>query len=540
MKITDILGLLGGLAMFLYGIRLMGDGLELLAGSKLKPILEKLTSNRFIAMLVGMGMTALIQSSNAMTAMTVNFVNLGLLDFSRAIGVIMGANIGTTITGQLIALNFTAIAPVFAFVGVVLLLYAKKPKLQYLGQVLAGLGILFIGMSTMSSSMAPLRDVAWFQKAMTSFTNPFLGVAVGALFTLLIQSSSASVGVLQALASQGLIGLGSAIYVICGQNIGCTIAAVMAAIGGNKNAKRTALVHVLFNVTGTLLFILAARFIPFVSWIENLTPGNGVAQIANAHTLFNVSTTLLLLPCANLLAKIATKLIPGEDEKKGQQLVHIKEIGGSNMFGAAAIAIGQVEQEVGRMFSLARGNLHAALEAFFDENAGDMQSIHENEETIDFLNKEITRVLIEINSMELTHRDATRMSAMYHVISDIERVGDHAENVAEYADFCRERGGAFSDEANRELRGLSDMVYTMVDRSFEHFQNADANKLDALSDLEESIDDEVDRLQVNHITRLEAHTCSADMGMIFVEILTDLERVSDHALNIAQAGERAK
>ncbi|MDL2218679.1 Na/Pi cotransporter family protein [Christensenellaceae bacterium OttesenSCG-928-M15] len=541
MQLTDILGLLGGLALFLYGIRLMGEGLELLAGSRLKNILERLTSNRLFAMLVGLFLTALIQSSNALTAMTVNFVNVGLLDFSRAIGVIMGSNIGTTVTGQLIALKFTTIAPVFAFIGVILFLYFKKPKIHYAGQVLAGLGILFIGMNTMSDSMAPLKDVVWFQNAMVSFSNPLLGVAVGALFTALVQSSSASVGLLQAMAMQGLIGLDSAIYVLCGQNIGCTVAAVMAAIGGTKNAKRTALVHILFNVTGTLIFVVITQIWPVtITWIENLTPGNGVAQIANAHTIFNLVTTAVLLPGANLLARIATKLIPGEDEQTGPHLVHIKEIAQGGGFGAITIAIDQLNAEVTRMHALARDNLHMSLEALFDKKAVDLSVVYENEETIDYLNKEITRALVRINSLELTHKDAKRMSAMYHVLSDIERIGDHAENIAGYAKFCRESGGAFSAIGSNELKNLADMVYEIVDLSYGHFSDPTPGGLQRVDDLEEAIDDKVEELEQHHIDRLEANTCTAEMGMIYVEILTDLERVADHALNIAQAAEKKK
>ncbi|MDR1619719.1 MAG: Na/Pi cotransporter family protein [Clostridiales bacterium] len=540
MKLTDIMGLLGGLALFLYGMRLMGEGLELLAGAKLKAILEKLTKNRLMTMLVGLTVTALIQSSNAVTAMAVSFVNLGVLEFTSAIGVIMGSNIGTTVTGQLIAVNFSAIAPLFALVGVVLFLFTKKAKSHYAGQVLAGFGILFIGMTTMSTSMVPLREVAWFRDTMTSFTNPLLGILVGAVFTLLIQSSSASVGVLQALASQRLISLNSAIYVICGQNIGCTIAAVMAAIGGTKNAKRTALVHVLFNVTGTILFVAATRLLPIISWMEALTPDNGMAQIANAHTIFNIATTLLLLPCSNLLARVATILIPGEDKKKGPQLAYIKDISTSGSFGASTIAIEQVEHETTRMFTLASDNLHAALKAFLDERSGDLETIYKNEEIIDFLNKEITRALVRINSMELTHSDAKRMSAMYHIISDIERIGDHAENIADYAKFIRERGTRFSAEASDELRELSREVYAMMDWTYAHFQSPTDELFQQIDNLEERIDDTVDQLQNNHIARLEADKCSADLGMIFVEILTDLERISDHALNIAQAGHKNK
>lgn len=539
MKITDILGMVGGLALFLYGMRMMGDGLEHLAGSKLKSILEKLTRNRFMAMLVGLLLTVLVQSSSATTVMAVGFVNAGLMDFSRAIGVIMGANIGTTITAQLIALKVTTIAPIFAFVGVVLYMFTKKSRPHNIGQVLAGLGILFIGMDIMSSSMAPLREVVWFQQAITSFSNPLVGVAVGTLFTMLIQSSSASIGVMQALAMQGLIGLDSSIYVLFGMNIGTTITAILASIGGNKNAHRTALVHLLFNAIGAIIFIVIAQTLPFVSWVESFSPGDVVKQIANAHTIFNIVTTLLLLPAANLLEKIAMKFIPGTDIAQGPQLMHIQDMGSATGFGASTIAIGQVDEEVSRMHLLARDNLHAALEALFDPRTGDIDSVYSKEEIIDFLNKEITRALVRINAMELTYEDARRMGAMYHVLSDIERIGDHAENVAEYAEFCREHDQAFSERATHELHELADMVYQIVDDSFEYFVHPQPGGLERISDLEEAIDQKVEQMQCNHVERLNEHSCTADIGMLFVEILTDLERVSDHALNIAQAATKA-
>ena len=539
MKITDILGMVGGLALFLYGMRMMGDGLEHLAGSKLKSILEKLTRNRFMAMLVGLLLTVLIQSSSATTVMAVGFVNAGLMDFSRAIGVIMGANIGTTITAQLIALKVTTIAPIFAFVGVVLYMFTKKSKPHNIGQVLAGLGILFMGMNIMSASMAPLKGVVWFQEAITSFSNPLVGVAVGTIFTMLIQSSSASIGVMQALAMQGLIGLDSSIYVLFGMNIGTTITAILASIGGNKNAHRTALVHLLFNVIGTIVFIVIAQMLPFVSWVESFSPGDVVKQIANAHTIFNIVTTLMLLPAASILEKIAMKLIPGTDKAQGPQLMHIQDMGSATGFGASTIAIGQVDEEVSRMHMLARDNLHAALEALFDPRTGDIDSVYSKEEIIDFLNKEITRALVRINAMELTHEDARRMGAMYHVLSDIERIGDHAENVAEYAEFCREHSQVFSEHATQELHELADMVYQIVDDSFAHFVHPQTGGLQRISDMEECIDQKVEQMQLNHVDRLNAHRCTADIGMLYVEILTDLERVSDHALNIAQAAATA-
>ncbi len=529
---TEVIGLMGGLALFLYGMRLMSEGMELLAGSRLKPILEKLTSNRILAMTVGVLLTAVVQSSNAVTAMTVGFVNAGLIEFSRAIGIIMGSNIGTTITGQLIALNVSQFAPVFAITGVIMFLYfQKRKKVHYLGQVLAGLGFLFMGMSLMSSSMAPLKDIVWFQNAMTSFKNPLVGVLVGALFTLLIQSSSASVGVLQAMALQGLIGLDSAIYVICGQNIGCTIAAVMAAIGGNKGAKRTAMVHVLFNVIGTTVFIIVCQLTPFTTWVASLTPANGAAQIANAHSIFNIVTTLLLLPFSNHLAKLATILIPGEDEITGttQRLLHITQT-----FGAASIGIAEVQAEIARMEGLSTGNMHMALDALFGKS-GSLEAVHRNEDTIDFLNKEITRALVRLNATELTEEDADKISAMYHVISDLERIGDHAENIAGYAESLREKGQHFSEKAEEELRTLREKVYVILDTAYAHFKSPRPGGLARVEVLEQEIDDLVDAMQAGHIRRLTANECSPDLGMLYVEIITDLERAADHALNIAEA-----
>ena len=528
---TDYLGLLGGLALFLYGMRLMSDGMELLAGSRLKRILERLTRSRFAAMGIGFALTAVVQSSNAITSMTVGFVNAGLMEFPRAIGIIMGSNIGTTVTGQLIALDASSVAPAIAFAGTLLYLFFRKRKLRHIGQILLGLGFLFMGMKLMSGSMAPLKEDEWFRSAITQFSNPFVGVLVGTVFTLMIQSSSASVGVLQALALQGLIGLDSAIYVICGQNIGCTIAAIMAAAGGNKGAKRTAAVHLLFNVSGTAIFMLICRLTPFTEWVAGMTPLNGAAQIANAHTIFNVATTLILLPLSGLLAKAATLIVRGDDAIAGptQRLLHI-----TKNFGAASLGIAQVEAEIGRMEGLSAGNMRAAFEALFVRRP-DLEEVHQQEETIDYLNKEITRALVRLNAMELLEKDAAHISSMYHVISDLERIGDHAENIAGYAEFMASKDEKFSDEAEDELKALREKVFAIMDGAYAHFKSPAEGGLERIEALEEEIDSLVEEMQEGHIRRLSANECNPDMGMLFVEILTDLERAADHALNIAEA-----
>ena len=308
---------MGGLALFLYGMQMMSNGLEAAAGNRMKQILEKLTANRFLGVLVGAGITAVIQSSSATTVMVVGFVNSGMMTLRQAVWIIMGANIGTTITGQLIALDIGEVAPLLAFAGVALIMFTKKKKVHHIGLIVAGLGVLFIGMGMMSSSMMPLRESEAFISLMTRFSNPVLGILAGMVFTAIIQSSSASVGILQALAASGLIGLDSAVFVLFGQNIGTCITAVLASIGTSRNAKRTTIIHLMFNVIGTTIFTLVCIFLPLTTWVESFTPGNAPAQIANMHTLFNVVTTLLLLPFGNMLATLATRILPGKKRGRG-------------------------------------------------------------------------------------------------------------------------------------------------------------------------------------------------------------------------------
>ena len=319
MELKDILGLLGGLALFLYGMQMMSQGLEAAAGNRMKQILEKLTANRFLAVTVGAAITAVIQSSSATTVMVVGFVNSGMMTLRQAVWIIMGANIGTTITGQLIALDVGMLAPLFAFIGVSMVVFLKSEKAHHIGGILAGLGVLFIGMEMMGDAMRPLREVPEFVSLMTKFSNPVIGIGVGALFTAVIQSSSASVGILQSLASNGLIGLGDAVFVLFGQNIGTCITAVLAAIGTSKNAKRTTLIHLSFNIIGTVIFTIACLVLPLTAMVESWTPGNAPAQIANMHTLFNIVTTLMLLPVGQYLANFAERLLPDREKISGRR-----------------------------------------------------------------------------------------------------------------------------------------------------------------------------------------------------------------------------
>ena len=530
MELANWFGIAGGLALFLYGIKMMGDGIEKLAGSRLKLILERLTKNRFCGLMVGLVITAIIQSSNATSAMTVNFVNAGMMSFSNAVGVIMGANIGTTVTGQLIAFKIDTVASIIAFIGVGGYLICKGKTGRNAFQTVAGLGILFMGMTLMKENMSPLADEAWFISLMSKMENPILGIISGTIFTMIVQSASASVGILQAMAGAGAIGLGQSIFFICGIDIGCTVAAVTAAAGGSRDAKRTACIHVMFNVMATIICVAACSLLPCVSWVESLSPGDPVQQIANVNTLLKVVATVILFPCAPLMERLARKIIRGEDGG-GRQLLHIKKLD----FGMTSIAISQVQAEVDRMFELAHSNFELARRAMFEKTKGDLELISENEDVLNFLNKEITNALVEINSKGLGAGDAALIDQMHHIIVDFERIGDHSYNLGEYAEHMREEKMTFSEHANAGLQELMDMVSRIMQDAYISMKSPKMIPLSEIERQEQAIDDKVIDLQNQHIARLENHRCTADAGMIYIEILTDLERMGDHSMNVAEA-----
>lgn len=531
MKISDLLGLLGGLALFLYGMHMMSQGLEVAAGNKLKKILEALTKNRFLGVLAGAIITAIIQSSSATTVMVVGFVNSGLMTLRQAVWIIMGANIGTTITGQLIALDIGAIAPLMAFIGVALVVFFKQKKLNCIGEILAGLGILFIGMDFMSSAMAPLRESQGFIAMMTTFENPVLGILAGAAFTAVIQSSSASVGILQTLATSGLIGFNSAVFVLFGQNIGTCITAVLASIGTNKNAKRATLIHLLFNILGTLIFIPLCLMSPLTDWIASWTPENVSAQIANMHTLFNITTTIVLVPFGLHLAALAHKILPGkETEQEPKTLVYVQE----HNIGSTAIAISQIYKETSRMLELARANINLALEYNETHDSNIKATIESNEECLDYLNAELTRYISRVGAIEMSKDDAKTLSSLFKVTGDIERIGDHALNIFEYLEMLHEHGLKLSKS---ELDELKQMQGILVE-SMELIINSNANNadfvLDAITKFEATMDELTDTFRQNQLDRLNAGQITPETCVIYSEILINLERVSDHLQNIAE------
>lgn len=532
----EILGMImqmcGGLGLFLFGMKLMGDGLELAAGNKLRTLVEKLTTNKYMGALVGLVVTAVIQSSSATTVMVVGFVNAGLMNLAQAVGVIMGANVGTTVTGIMIAFKLSAIAPLAIFFGVVLMSFCKKNNQKHIGQIIAGFGILFMGMEIMSSAMEPLATSDFFTGMMTSLQNPVLGVLVGMLFTAIIQSSSASVGVLQALGAAGAITLPSAIYIIYGQNIGTCVTALLSSVGTNKTARRTAIVHLLFNVFGTALFMLITMALPFEEIVMRLAPNDPVVQISVVHVIFNIVTTAILLPLSNLLTKIACKVIPGEEtEKVGMSLTYLD----SRILNTPPIAVAQVIKEVERMGEIATQNFKLSMEALLDGNEQKIQQVGEQEELINFLNRGITEFLVKINGLDIEDSDRDAIGALYHVINDWERVGDHAQNISELAQLVVAGKANLSYRAVSEIKEMRDLVSRILQESMIMFagRSTDMELGNEINGIEEEIDDRTRQLRDNHIERLNQGLCSATSGTVYMDLLTNLERIADHSTNVA-------
>ena len=538
MSVSGLLSLLGGLALFLYGMQMMSSGLEAAAGSKMKLILERLTANRFLGVLVGAGITAVIQSSSATTVMVVGFVNSGMMTLNQAVWIIMGANIGTTITGQLIALDVGALAPLFAFIGVAMVVFVKMPRAHHIGQIMAGLGVLFIGMEMMSSSMMPLRDSQAFVDLMTRFSNPLLGIAVGALFTALIQSSSASVGILQALATSGAISFSSSVFILFGQNIGTCITAVLASIGTSRSAKRATIIHLMFNIIGTVLFTILCILFPLADLVASFTPDAPAAQIANMHTIFNIVTTLLLLPLGNQLASLAVRILPEQPEENRDEMhleyptpVQVSSKDGN--LGASAIHIGQLQQELDRMLDMAQDNIETSFDAVLSRDSSLLTKAEKMESYLDFLNKEISKYISRLITYETNEQGSSIVSSYFTITGNIERIGDHAINICGYSKLLEERHIQFSAQAQEEICQMRDICLEALNALHQR-EAGDLLWLTDVSALEQRIDDMTDLFRKDQLERMKAGTCSDEACILYSELLTDFERIGDHVLNIAQ------
>ena len=554
MGISEILGLLGGLALFLHGMQMMSSGLEAAAGARMKSILERLTANRFLGVLVGAAITAVIQSSSATTVMVVGFVNAGMMTLGQAVWIIMGANIGTTVTGLLIALDVGELAPMFAFVGVVLMVFIKEPKLQHIGQILAGLGVLFIGMGMMSSSMSPLRDSEPFIRIMSTFSNPLLGILAGAAFTAVIQSSSASVGILQALASSGVISYASSVFVLFGQNIGTCITAVLAAIGTNRNAKRATLIHLMFNLIGTAIFTTLFVLFPIAAVVEgtlvlpgevgrtlsHLIPTDPMAQIAMTHTVFNITTTLVLLPLGNYLAKLAIRILPDQavetEDQESMTLAYLTPIqagGKEGGLGVSALVIDQLRNELNRMLSMARDNVADSFRAVLARDQEQLVQVEQREEYIDFLNREISRYVSHLISIETNEQGSAVVSSFFTISGNIERIGDHADNLAGYTRMLVGKNISFSETAQSEISAMRDISLEAISALL-HYQAGQPQWLSEVAQMEQKIDDMTDSFRRGQLQRMKEGTCNQEACILYSELLTDFERIGDHVLNIAE------
>lgn len=526
----------GGLGLFLFGMELMSDSIEKVAGAKLRRILEIFTTNRFMGMIVGIIFTGIIQSSSACTVMVVSFVNSGLMNLYQAAGVILGANIGTTITSQLVSFNLSKIAPLILLVGVVVMMFTKKEKVRKVAEVVVGFGILFVGLSTMSQAMANMKNEPQVVNLLMSLKNPFLATLMGFALTAVIQSSSVTVSIVLLLANQDLLPLPITLYIILGCNIGACATAMLASMTGKKDAKRAALIHLLFNIIGTVI-IYIALFVAgdqIVELIRSISADNG-RFVANAHTMIKIAQVIMLFPFTGWLVKMTYLIVPGEDQKVGyRESYQLKYIGDKVVFNPAT-AVVEVVKELERMASLAEENLNRAMNALITLDEEDIEEVYEVEKNINFLNHAITDYLVKINQTTLPIEDLNSLGALFHVVNDIERIGDHAENVADAARQRKEEGVSISKEAQKELGDMLEMVNKIIRYAVEMFAKSDETHMQEIITLEDQVDEKERELQKKHVERLTKGECSPEAGMIFSDIVSGLERVADHATNIAFA-----
>lgn len=540
--IDDFILLAGGLGLFLFGMKLMSESIEKSAGARLRSILEFFTKNKFAGIVVGVVFTGIVQSSSACTVMVVSFVNSGLMSLYQAVGVIFGANIGTTITSQLVSFNLSKYAPIFLLVGVIMIMFFKKQAITKIGDVLVGFGVLFLGLSLMSTSMNGLKTSPEIANLFASLTNPFLAVLVGFLVTSVIQSSSVTVSIVLLLAQQGMLDLPICMFIILGCNMGSCVTALIASLAGMKDAKRAALIHFLFNLVGSAVVFLLLMIVrtPIVDLIMNLSSDDPGRFVANAHTMIKIFQVIILLPFSSLLVKATYMIIPGKDEKVGyHDNFQLQYIGEKVVFNPAT-AVVEVLNEIERMASLASDNLNRAMNALVTLDDEDINEVYEVEENINFLNRSISNYLVKINQTTLPIEDLKSIGALFHVVNDIERIGDHAANVADTAKLRKERDIKFSQQSFDELRQMMDLINQNMHYAIAVFAHHEEKYLEDVDRLEEQVDKMEEEIQIAHVKRMTRQECTPEAGMLFSDVVSGLERVSDHAVNIAYAMTKEK
>lgn len=522
---------IGGLGIFLFGIHYMSDGLQKTAGDRMRSLIERYTTNPVMGVLVGIAVTVLIQSSSGTTVLAVGLVNAGLMSLRQAIGIVMGANVGTTITAFIIGIKIEDYALPIIAVGAILLFFFKKKTFNYIGQIIFGFGMLFFGLSTMGGGVKPLKDLAVFQDFITDLANPVLGVLVGTVFTVIVQSSSATIGILQTIADEGMITLRTALPVLFGDNIGTTITAVLASLGASVAAKRTAAVHVIFNVVGTVIFVLALEPVyRLVLWAGTITDVNIRMQIAYAHGFFNVTNVLIQLPFIAVLAYIATKLIPGEMKT----LEFTPKYLDMRLLNNPSVGLGQAQHEIIRMGETAREGLADSTHYFLTRDKQRRDLAVQREELINMLDKKITEYLVKLQQKSLNQQESAKASILMQSINDIERIGDHAENIMELGDYSETKKVEFSEEALGELEQMISKTDHIVQLALEALDEVDTDKANAVLEQEIELDELEKTYRKNHIKRLNQNLCTGNSGAVFLDILSNLERIGDHAKNIAQ------
>lgn len=532
MSISNIISLLGGLGAFLFGMKYMGDGLEMAAGSKMKDLLEKLTRNRFLGFLLGVLVTVVIQSSSATTVMVMGFINAGIMDLAQATGVIFGANIGTTITSVLIALDVSGIAPFCLFLGAFLMLYSKKKQTKHIGQIILGFGLLFQGLHTMSGAMKPLKDVIWFQDFIMNAKNPMLGILVGAVLCAVIQSSSAAVGILQALAMQGLMPLYFASFLICGVNIGSAMPTILASMNARNNAKRAAMIYLINNVVGAVIMTVVTLAFPYTQFIESLIP-DPMFQVSVVHIIFKVVSAAVLLPLTNQVVKLTYLLVPKQKHEDACRLEYIDV----HLVGSPSVTLLQIRNEVERMAELVRTNIQLSTSALLSSRVADAKPIEDNEAVIDYLTDAISDFLVKLNVREMNDGDAQYVNRVFQTLSDLERIGDYAEKLLHLTEQQEEKKVIYSASALQELAVINDNATQLFDDAVAGFYRQDVHldQLKRMAKTQRQLRKLANQSQLNHMERLRTGQCSVEAGILFGEILNSLSRIGGHSINIAEA-----